>query len=77
VFSQKASIKAYDNMYQAEASAMQTKEEVAMIVVNYYASLYKAQKTVELLKENQKSAQQRVTDFLQLEKTELFQEMIY
>jgi outer membrane protein TolC len=63
------SIKAYDNMYQAEAaSAMQTKEEVAMIVVNYYASLYKAQKTVELLKENQKSAQQRVTDFLQLEK---------
>jgi hypothetical protein len=36
-------------MYQAEAaSAMQTKEEVAMIVVNYYASLYKAQKTVEL-----------------------------
>jgi outer membrane protein TolC len=63
------SIKAYDNMYQAEAaSAMQTKEEVAMIVVNYYASLYKAQKTTELLKENQKSAQQRVTDFLQLEK---------
>jgi hypothetical protein len=42
------SIKAYDNMYQAEtASAMQTKEE-AMMVVNYYASLYKAQKTVEL-----------------------------
>jgi hypothetical protein len=33
-------------MYQAD-SAMQTKEEV-MIVVNYYASLYKAQKTVEL-----------------------------
>jgi hypothetical protein len=33
------SIKAYDNMYQAEtASAMQTKE-VAMMVVNYYASL--------------------------------------
>jgi hypothetical protein len=34
-------------MYQRTASAMQTKE-VAMIVVNYYASLYKAQKTVEL-----------------------------
>jgi outer membrane protein TolC len=63
------SIKAYDNMYQAEtASAMQTKEEVAMQVVNYYAGLYKAQKTVELLKENQKSAQQRVDDFLELEK---------
>lgn len=63
------SIKAYDNMYQAEtASAMQTKEDVAMQVVNYYAGLYKAQKTVELLKENQKSAQQRVDDFLELEK---------
>jgi outer membrane protein TolC len=63
------SIKAYDNMYQAEAaSAMQTKEDVAMQVINYYASLYKAQKTVELLKENQKSAQQRVADFLELEK---------
>jgi outer membrane protein TolC len=62
-------IKASANMYQAEtAAAMQTKEEVAMMVVNYYASLYKAQKTVELLKENQKSAQQRVDDFIQLEK---------
>jgi outer membrane protein TolC len=39
------SIKAYDNMYLAEtASAMQTKEDVAMQVINYYASLYKAQK---------------------------------
>lgn len=56
-------------MYQAEAaSAMQTKEDVAMQVINYYASLYKAQKTLELLKENQKSAQQRVDDFLELEK---------
>jgi outer membrane protein TolC len=62
-------IKASDHMYQAEtANALQTKEEVAMQVVNYYASLYKAQKTVELLKENQKSANQRVTDFLELEK---------
>src|SRR3970040_3159878 len=62
-------VEAYDIMYQAEtASAMQTKEEVAMQVINYYASLYKAQKTVELLKENQKSAQQRVDDFLELEK---------
>ena len=62
-------IKATDHMYEAEtANALQTKEEVAMQVVNYYASLYKAQKTVELLKENQKSANQRVTDFLELEK---------
>jgi hypothetical protein len=33
---------------------MQTKEEVAMQVVNYYARLYKAQKTVELLKKIKK-----------------------
>jgi hypothetical protein len=41
-FKIKNSIKAYDNMYQAEtASAMQTKEE-GDDDVNYYASLYKA-----------------------------------
>jgi outer membrane protein TolC len=63
------SIKVSNQLYQAEtANAMQTKEDVAMMVVNYYASLYKAQKTVELLKENQKSAQQRVADFIELEK---------
>jgi outer membrane protein TolC len=63
------SIKVYENLYQAEtASASQTKEEIAMKVINYYANLYKAQKTVELLKENQKSAQQRVLDFTDLEK---------
>ena len=63
------SIKAYENLYQAEAAiASQTKEEVAMKVVNHYANLYKAQKTLELLKENQKRAQQRATDFSNLEK---------
>lgn len=63
------SIKAYENLYQAEtATASQTKEEIAMKVVNHYADLYKAQRTVELLKENQKRAQQRATDFSDLEK---------
>jgi outer membrane protein TolC len=63
------SIKAYENLYQAEtATASQTKEAVAMKVVNHYADLYKAQKTLELLKENQKRAQQRATDFSDLEK---------
>lgn len=62
-------IKVYENLYQAEtATALQTKEEIAMKVIDYYANLYKAQKTVELLKENQKSAQQRVVDFSDLEK---------
>jgi outer membrane protein TolC len=63
------SIIALDNTYLAEtANALQTKEEVAMQVVNYYARLYKAQKTVELLTENQKSTQQRAIDFTELEK---------
>ena len=63
------SITVYENLYQAEmATASQTKEEIALRVIDYYASLYKAQKTIELLKENQKSAQQRVKDFIELEK---------
>jgi outer membrane protein TolC len=62
-------IKLQDNLFLAEnAMASKTKEDVAMRVINYYANLYKAQRTVELLKENQKSAQQRVTDFTALEK---------
>lgn len=62
-------IKISENLYQAEtATALQTKEEIAMRVVNYYASLYKAQKTLELLKDNQKQAEQRVVDFTELEK---------
>ena len=62
-------IKLQNNLFEAEnAMASQTKEDVAMRVINYYADLYKAQRTVELLKENQKSAQQRVTDFTALEK---------
>ncbi|TRX10938.1 TolC family protein [Flavobacterium gawalongense] len=63
------SIKIYDNLYQAEtATASQTKEEIAMKVINSYANLYKAQKTIELLKENQKSARQRALDFNEMEK---------
>ncbi len=62
-------IKLQDNLYQAEnAMASKTKEDVAMRVINYYANLYKAQKTIDLIKENQKSAQQRVTDYVALEK---------
>ncbi|MDR7210418.1 TolC family protein [Flavobacterium piscis] len=62
-------IKLYDNLYQAEsANSAKTKEDVAMRVINYYADLYKAQKTIELLNENQKQAKQRVTDFIELEK---------
>lgn len=62
-------IKLQDNLFQAEnAMASKTKEDIAMRVINYYANLYKTQRTIELLKENQKSAEQRVTDFTALEK---------
>ncbi len=68
-FKLKNNIKESEHLYQAEsANAMQTKEEVAMKVINFYAGLYKAQKTLELIKENKKSAQQRVKDFIELEK---------
>ena len=71
-FKLKNSIKVSDNLYQAEtANALQTKEETSMKVVNYFAALYKAQKTVELLNENYKSAEQRVKDFTELEKNEI------
>ena len=63
------SIKAYDNLYEAESAyAAKTKEDVALRVITYYTALYKAQKTLDLLNENQKQAKQRVTDFTELEK---------
>ena len=68
-FKLRNSIQSSQNLVLAEsANALQTKENVAMKVVNYYAHLYKAKKTVELLTENIKSAQQRVVDFTDLEK---------
>ncbi|MWB96039.1 TolC family protein [Flavobacterium sp. GA093] len=63
------SINLYDNLYQAESAySEKTKEDVAMRVITYYTNLYKAQKTLDLLNENQKRAKQRVTDFTELEK---------
>lgn len=58
-----------ENLLQAQSAfTLQTKEEIALKVIEYYASLYKSQKTLEILKENQKRAQQRVFDFIELEK---------
>ncbi|MFH6934708.1 TolC family protein [Flavobacterium sp. YO12] len=68
-FKIQSSIDAYDNLYEAEtANAAKTKEDVALRVITYYTALYKAQKTLDVLNENQKSAKQRVTDFIELEK---------
>lgn len=63
------SIKASENIYQSEKAKLeQTKESVAMEVVEFYANLYRAQKAVNLITENLKSAEQRVIDFTALEK---------
>jgi len=67
-FKLRNSIKASESEYKAElANANYTKEETAMKVVEYYAELYKAQKSVELFKESLKSGQQRVKDFTAME----------
>nr|WP_298223762.1 TolC family protein [Flavobacterium sp.] len=67
-FKLKNSIDASEHLYQSEvASAEHSKSETAIQVIEYYAALYKAQQTVELLKESLKSSQQRVTDFTALE----------
>lgn len=71
-FKLKNSIDASESLYKSEmANASYTKEETAMKVISYYADLYKAQKTVELLKESLKRSGQRVTDFTALEKNGL------
>lgn len=62
------SIKASENLYQSEKAKLeQTKEAVAMEVVEYYANLYRAQKAVNLITENLKSSEQRVKDFTAIE----------
>ncbi|MBC7641094.1 MAG: TolC family protein [Flavobacterium sp.] len=66
------SLKANENIYKAEQSkSLQTKEEIAMKVVEYYANLYRAQKSVKLITESLKTAEQRAKDFEDLEKNGL------
>ncbi|MBC7438814.1 MAG: TolC family protein [Flavobacterium sp.] len=67
-FKLRNSIEIADNMYKAEnALAENTKEEIAVKVVEFYAELYRAQKSIELLNENLKKSNQRATDFKALE----------
>ncbi len=71
-FRLKNSIMASEKLYEAElANADYTREEIAMRVVQYYAELYKVQKSVELFTESLKSGQQRVTDFQAMEQNGL------
>ena len=66
------SIIASENSYNAEiAHSDYTKENIVLRVIEYYASLYKAQKSVELLKENVVSSNQQVKDFEAMEQNGL------
>ncbi|WP_342156065.1 TolC family protein [Joostella sp. CR20] len=57
-------VKASKNNYEAATlDAKSEKENIALQTVSAYVNLYKAHKTVELISENLKSAQQRVKDF--------------
>jgi outer membrane protein TolC len=63
-FKIKNSITASENSFKAQSfTASHTKEELALDVVELFASLYKSTEMVDLLKENLKSAQQRTKDF--------------
>lgn len=63
------SVKASSYLYSSEKARLeQTKENIALEIIENYANLYRAQKAVVLITDNLKSAQQRVTDFTALEK---------
>ncbi len=55
----------------AKLDAEHNKEEITINTINAYNNLYKAAKSVELVKENLAREQQRVTDFSNLEKNGL------
>lgn len=71
-FKLKNSIDASENIYNAQKfNAANTKEQLAMQAVMLYVNLYKAQESIDLIKENLKSANQRVTDFGAMEQNGL------
>lgn len=71
-FKLKNTIKASENLYKAaQFNAANDKEQIALQTIQDYLSLYKAKKTIELVQENLKSAQQRVTDFSNMEENGL------
>lgn len=55
----------------ARLDADNDKEEVIQNTINAYGNLYKAMKTIDLIKENLKQQEQRVTDFNNLEQNGL------
>ncbi|SRX55742.1 TolC family protein [Aequorivita sp. CIP111184] len=71
-FKLKNTIKAGENQYKAaQFNAKNEKEQIALQTIQNYLNLYKANKTIELIEENMKSAKQRVTDFSNMEENGL------
>ena len=71
-FKLKNTIKAGENQLKAaQFNAKNEKEQLALQTIQDYLNLYKAKKTIELVQENLKSAQQRVTDFSNMEENGL------
>lgn len=71
-FKIKNAVEASKNLLQAATSnAENDKAEIALQTIKNYINLYKARKSVNLLGENLKSAQQRVKDFEALEENGL------
>ncbi|MDT0643495.1 TolC family protein [Zunongwangia sp. F363] len=71
-FKLKNSIKAGKNQLNAaQSNAENDKEQLALQTIQNYLNLYKARKTVELIEESLKTAQQRVKDFTAMEQNGL------
>lgn len=67
-FKLKNAIKAGENNYKAaDFSAQSSKEQIALQAISNYLNLYKAQQTVDLVKESLKNVDQRVKDFTAME----------
>lgn len=66
------SIEAAKYLEQAtRLDALHDRDEVVLNTINAYCALFKSRRSVELVKENLKQQQQRVTDFTNLEKNGL------
>jgi outer membrane protein len=71
-FKLKNSIEASKHMFEAETfSEKHSKEEIGIEVVSLFSSLYKAQQLTNLIADNLKTAEQRVTDFKAMEENGL------
>lgn len=71
-FKIKNSIAAGRNRYRAaEFNALDDKEQIALETIENYLNLFTARKTVDLMKESLKTAQQRVKDFTAMEQNGL------